>query len=337
MSGRASSGLSGLFKKADGQVRRLGVELEFSGLDINVIADAVQAEFGGSIDAVSDYEKEIEDTEFGTFRIELDFAYLKQLGKESGSNGDEFDIDRLPERILAAIAERVVPFEIVTPPIPMDRIDALGPMVSSLREKGALGTRHSAVYAFGLHLNPEMPDLDSVTVNSYIRAFACLHAWLERVDKVDWSRQLTPYIKPYPKEYVRKIIEEDYRPGIESLIDDYLDANPVRNRALDMLPLFAHIDEKRVRRVVDDDRVKARPTLHYRLPNCDIDTENWSVSIPWNQWLQVELLANDRERLEDMMEGYRRHLDNPVASLIGDWSKSCERWLVKLDDAADAS
>ena len=279
----------------------------------------------------------MDDTRFGKFRIELDFAYLKQLGKESDSNNDELDIDRLPERILAAIAERVVPFEIVTPPIPMDQTDALSGLVSTLREKGALGTRHSAVYAFGLHLNPEMPDLDSATINAYIRAFACLHLWLERVGKIDWSRQLTTYIKPYPKEYVRKIIESDYLPGIESLIDDYLDANPVRNRALDMLPLFAHIDEERVRRVVDDDRVKARPALHYRLPNCDIDTQGWNISTPWKQWLQVELLANDRERLEGMMAGYRRYLDKPVASLIEDWSKSCERWLVDVDGSGHSS
>lgn len=328
MSDTAKSAFPGLLKRADGQIRRLGVELEFSGLDIATIADAVHAQFGGTIDTVSDYETKITDTDFGTFRIELDFGYLKQLGRESGPVDYEDDIERLPERILAAIAEQVVPFEIVTPPVPMDQIDVLEPLIESLRSKGALGTRHSAVYAFGLHLNPEMPDLDPATITAYLQAFVCLYPWLERVSEIDWSRHLTPYIKPYPKEYVRKVIENDYRPDIESLIDDYLEANPVRNRALDLLPLFAHIDEDRVRRVVDDERVKARPTLHYRLPNCDIDASGWGISTPWNQWLQVELLANDQDRLEKIMRGYRQHLDDPVASLIGDWSKSCERWLV---------
>lgn len=323
---------SQLFEKADGGIRRLGVELEFSGLDIAAIADGVHREFGGTVKVVSDYETEIVDTEFGTFRVELDFAYLKQLGRESETEEYEGDIDRLPERIVAAIAERIVPFEIVTPPIPMDRLDLLDPLVRRLRKQGALGTRHSAVYAFGLHLNPEMPDLKAATITSYLQAFICLYPWLERADKVDWSRQLTTYIKPYPKEYVRSVIDEDYRPGIDALIDDYLEANPVRNRALDLLPLFAHIDDDRVRRIVDDDRIKPRPALHYRLPNCDIDTDGWSVSQPWRQWLQAEFLANDEKRLARITAAYRRYLDNPVASLTTNWAKSCEQWLVDRDD-----
>lgn len=333
MSDKLRARFSQLLQKADGEVRRLGVELEFSGLDIVTISNAVLDAFGGKVRSVSDYEKEIVDTEFGTFRIELDFAYLKQLGRETAPEVSEDDVERLPERILAAVAEQVVPFEIVTPPLPMDRVDELEPLARALREQGALGTRHSAIYAFGLHFNPEMPDLKAGTIAAYLRAFVCLYAWLERVDKVDWSRQLTPYIKPYPKEYVRKLIERGYRPDIQTLIDDYLEANPARNRALDMLPLFAHLDEDRIRRVVDDDRIKPRPTLHYRLPNCDIDASGWRISQPWEQWLQVELLANDEKRLQEIMRAYRQYLDNPVASLTSDWSKSCERWLVDVDTA----
>ncbi len=142
---------------------------------------------------------------------------------------------------------------------------------------------------------------------------------------VDGRRRIYKSIR---KNTFEIFIERDYRPDIETLIDDYLEANPDRNRALDSLPLFAHIDEPRVRDVVDDDRIKPRPTLHYRLPNCDIDVDGWSVSTAWNHWLQVELLANDQKRLEKMMCGYRSFLNNPMSGLTNDWSKSCERWLV---------
>jgi hypothetical protein len=33
------------------------------------------------------------------------------------------------------------------------------------------------------------------------------------------------------------------RPDLDTLIDDYLEYNPTRNRALDFLPLFLHLDE----------------------------------------------------------------------------------------------
>lgn len=321
-----------LLKRSDGETRRVGVELEFSGLNIDTISQIVGNQFNGNLKRISAYETIIENTEFGEFRIELDFSYLKQLGREADHELKKEDLEELPEKVLAAVAEQVVPFEVVTPPIPMDRLAVLEPMVEQLRTEGALGTRRSAIYAFGLHLNPEMPGVDAGTILAYMRAFMCLYDWLERVGEVNWSRQLTPYIQRFPKNYVRKVTDLDYSPDLSHLIDDYLEENPVRNRALDMLPLFAHLDEQRVRKIVDDDRVNARPTLHYRLPNCDIDLDGWSVNTPWSDWMQVELLANDELRLEKMCRGYRRYLESTIASLTGDWSKNCERWLAEPEE-----
>ncbi len=332
MSVRGEKSSSSLLKRADGKTRRIGVELEYSGLDIESSAKLVKKEFGGRVDPISAYESKIRDTEFGDFQVELDFGLLKQIGRDSADEAEDEETEQLPERLLATVAEQLVPFEIVTPPLPMDRLNELEALIDRLRKEGALGTRQSAFYAFGLHLNPEMPDLDAETVLAYMRAYACLYPWLVRVGEIDWSRRFTVYIQPYSTDYVRTIIDRDYSPDIETLIDDYLKTNPARNRALDMLPLFAHIDEKRVRAVVDDKRIKPRPTLHYRLPNCEIDVREWSINKPWKQWLQVEHLAHDRKRLEKMCRGYSLYLDNPVRAMLKDWSKSCERWLIELDD-----
>ncbi len=75
-----------------------------------------------------------------------------------------------------------------------------------------------------------------------------------------------------------------------------------------MLPLIAHLDEDRVRRAVDDPRIKSRPTLHYRLPNCDIDNPDWNLDSSWRLWLEVEKLANDPQRLETFCREYQREL-----------------------------
>ena len=322
-----------LYKRSDGDTRRIGVELEYSGIDIATSAELVQKEFGGEIEEVSAYESKIRGTEFGDFQVELDFGLLKQIGRDAADQTEEEEeSEQLAEKLLASVAEQLVPFEIVTPPLPMDRLAELENLVERLRKEGALGTRHSAFYAFGLHLNPEMPDVDAVTVLAYMQSFACLYPWLVRVGEIDWSRRFTTYIQPYPNEYVRKIIDRDYAPDVKVLIDDYLESNPVRNRALDMLPLFAHIDEDRVRAIVDDERIKPRPTLHYRLPNCEVDVHEWSIGKPWRQWLQVEHLAHDAERRAKMCRGYSLYLDNPVPAMLKDWSKSLERWLVNLKD-----
>jgi hypothetical protein len=147
-------------------------------------------------------------------------------------------------------------------------------LVEKLRAAGARGTNSELVYAFGMQFNPEVPDTDARKITLYLKAFLCLYDWLEREADIDYTRRLTPYIDAFPVDYIRKVISFDYWPDMNTLIADYLQANPTRNRALDMLPLFTHINEKLVRESVDDDRGKTRPTFHYRLPNCETDHDD---------------------------------------------------------------
>lgn len=317
---------------ADGRLRRIGVELEFSGLDLDHIVKIVRDVLGGEIEHLSDYEAEVRETELGTFRIELDFAYLKAVGRErageGGCSGDKgFDLTRLPQKALDALADLVVPYEVITAPVLIEQLEVIDGLVARLRKAGALGTRHSAVYAFGLHLNPEIPDLEAETLLGYLRAYLCLHDWLVCVGEVDLSRRLTPYINPFPKAYVRRVIAREYRPDLTAFMDDYLMDNADRNRALDLLPVLAEIDEKRVRSAVDDALVNPRPALHYRLPNCDIDVDGWGVRTAWGHWLEVERLAADPALLQRWCARYAEHLDGLLSSWLGDWGARSVTWL----------
>ena len=57
---------------ASGKLRRIGIELEFSGLGIEQIARIVKDVVGGSISPISPYECDVDDTPHGTYHIELD-------------------------------------------------------------------------------------------------------------------------------------------------------------------------------------------------------------------------------------------------------------------------
>lgn len=305
----------------DHKARRLGVELEFSGIPLDRIVALMQQQLGGEIETVSPYELFLRDSNLGDFAVELDFAWLKRRGRERARGNTPDDLEQLGESVLKLAAEQVVPFEIVSPPIHMAELWRLGDLFQILRQAGAEGTSAAPHYAYGLHLNPEMPDLEAVTVLAYLRAFVCLFDWLRERSKVNISRRITPYIDPFEKPYVKLLLQGDYAPGQAQLIDDYLRHNPTRNRALDLLPLFAHLDEERVRKAVADNRVKSRPTLHYRLPNCKIDDPNWSLVQPWRDWLQVEALACDPPRLQRMARQYREHLSGLAGGLFGDWAE----------------
>jgi hypothetical protein len=306
-----------------GDTRRIGIEIEFAGLDPATIVSAVQGEIGGDAEAHTAFEYDLKGTALGDFHIELDAEDIKSLGDgvppAHPDNKEDWTLDQYAVAAVGAIAELVVPWELVSDPIPMDRLQELVPVVDALRAAGARGTRYASRFAFGLHMNPEMPALDAATVTNYLRAYVCLYDWINYEENIDLARRVTPHINHYPNRYLRRIANPDYQPDLDQLIDDYLADNDTRNRSLDMLPLFSHLDDSRVRAVIDDPRIKSRPTLHYRLPNCDIDNPNWNLDRPWSRWLQVERLANAGDRLRACSEAFARHLERWSLTPGGDW------------------
>ncbi|NCC04930.1 MAG: alpha-L-fucosidase [Proteobacteria bacterium] len=316
-------------KNAEGQMRRVGVELEISGLELDALAECVAEFLGLRMEATGRYERLLTGDAAGGWVVELDFDLLKKLGREPHMAGAPVvDFGRTAEEILAWAAELLVPLEIISPPLPLTRLHEVEALIVRLREAGAKGTSDSIVNAFGLQFNPELPSFEPELITASLKAFLCLYDWLfERAD-IDLSRRVTSYVNPFPAGYVEKVIAADYRPGLATLIDDYLAYNPTRNRALDMLPLFMFLDEKRVRAKADDVLIKARPTFHYRLPDCDIHKPEWGLYVAWNDWVEVERLAADNQRLEACCAAYLEYLDDPLQRLFGDWPATLEReWL----------
>lgn len=327
-----------LVNTADGQPRRIGVELEMIGLGVADVSEIVRELLGGTLQVESRYEHFVKGDEAGDWGVELDYAYLKERGRaaaddEDAEEDDDGDdelqvlIDDAAESLLRIGAEAVVPVEVVSPPLPLARLTDIQQLIVILRDAGAEGSGAGLTYAFGMQFNPELPGLDAKTVTSYLKAFFCLYDWLMQRSKVDMTRRLSGFSAAFPASYISKVVATDYWPDQDTLIDDYLEENPTRNRALDMLPLFLHLDKDRLRAVVDDPRVKPRPTLHYRLPNCEIDRADWGVHLAWNDWLQVEQLACDEARLSEVCAAYSEWLDKPLARLFDNWAEELTRWI----------
>jgi hypothetical protein len=309
-------------KNHRGKPRRVGVELEMIGLELNDIAELVAEHFRLSISTDGRYRRVLSGDEAGDWVVELDFELLQKLGHEE--RDERVLLDELmdsAEGVLKAVAELVVPLELVSPPLPMRRLGDIEDIIALLRDAGAKGTSDSLSYAFAMQFNPEIPSEDPAVITAYLQAFLCLYEWLLVRADINLTRRITSYIDPFPTDYVRKVIRADYRPDIGTLIDDYLEHNPTRNRALDFLPLFLYLDEERVRAVTDEPLIKARPTFHYRLPNCEIHLPGWGLHVAWDDWLEVEALAADRERLAESCEHYLAFLDQPLKRWLGDWAK----------------
>jgi hypothetical protein len=316
--------------RADGEERRVGVEFEFGGLRPEAILAAITGAIGGTPERLSSVQWYLHDTRVGRLRIELDFALMQRVAAEQESVDLPDWLLELTEwtaDVAERIASRIVPWEVVTGPIPLSDLHHLESLIAGLRDAGALGTRNAPHFAFGVHLNPELPALDADTVTAYLKAYLCLNDWLRMRARVDLARWITPYVDDFDADWVRGVVQPDYRPALPSLIDDYLRHNPTRNRSLDMLPLFMELDADRVRAALDDPLIKARPTLHYRLPNCEIDDPDWTLRSIWSDWLEVERLAADPSRLARMGVAYAEWLDGFHLPFDEGWARASADWL----------
>ncbi len=300
----------------DGSPRRVGVELEFADLDAPSAARLVRDLYGGEITVENPHRCRVRGTRLGDFTVELDMrsAHPKESDAEPGA------LEALLERLRplwGSIGSLVMPFEIAAPPVPVERLTELETLVTGLRERGASGTGASPLFAFGLHFNPEVAATDADYVLDHLKAFLILSPWLRAQIRVDTTRRMTGFIAAFPVAYAVKVVDPAYRPDMDTLVADYLEANPTRNRELDLFPLFAHLDPEVLRAKIADPHVRPRPTFHYRLPNARIGEPDWSLAQDWNRWVTVEELAADRARLDALGTAYR---DYATRRALDDWA-----------------
>ena len=279
-----------------GEERRVGFEFEMTGLSTEKMARIVADVFGGRVEIEDRFHARVTGTPWGKFSVEVDaqilqdqkyLEYLEKLGLDIFDSGAWEWLEKALERV----ANLAVPYEISTPPLPLSRLGEMERLRAALQARHAEGTKANVLYAFGMHLNPEMPARNIGTALAFLQSFLVCAPWLMQEIKVDFTRRLAPFIRPFPDNYVERILALDY--GEEKrVIPDYLEHNPTRNRPLDMLPIFALFDEKAVKAAIPEgEQVQARPAFHYRLPDCRLDEPEWRVATDWNRWVKIEALA----------------------------------------------
>ena len=309
---------------AEGQTRRVGLEIEFSGIDLAAAAATVQKRFGGTIQPDDAHRFVVEATSVGDFTVELDtsYAHPSERWPDDGSLTDR--AEAMARALVGDVMETWMPREIVSPPVPIDRLPEVDSLCRDLRALGAEGTGAGWQYAFSLQLNPEVASLECADVLAVFRAFLLASDWLRAACAKDALRQQLPFAQPFERGYAAAVLAPEYRPDWTRFITDYLNANKTRNRELDMCPLFAHVDQALVQTLLPDPRIKARPTYHYRLPDCRIDDPEWSIIAEWNRWVLVERLAADKAALAERSAMFLASFaDSPPE----EWIADTDRWL----------
>ena len=288
-------------KRADGEPRRVGIEMEFCGLQLETIEQLLLQAGGENLQRKSDYLSEVDMPGIGTVKVEFDariFSEMKvrKVFADWQLDGEKDDGGMTLEQRLSEEARRFVPYELIFPPVAiaeMERVDR----VRAIFANAAEGTRTSLFNAFGTHFNPELPQVDVATVLAYLRAYLVLEKRLEWLHDVDLTRRVLPFIDRFPRRYIERVMDPDYQPDLQTFTADYLEFNATRNRPLDLLPILKELNLEAVQAALPEEKIAARPTLHYRLPNCQIDDPEWTLAVEWKRWMEVERLANEPDKL----------------------------------------
>ena len=295
-------------RNASGELRRVGVEVEFSGMTEENAARVLAETLGGAASEKKPGEWSVTGTELGGFECYLDSAPLNKMDREGIGKS------------LRELARTVVPVEIVSDPIQIDQIPALDEALEALAKAGATGTTGGVLLGFGVHFNPEAAALTFEAIAPVLTAYALLEDHLRRSAGIDLSRRMLPWVDPYPRSLVDRLAADDGPFDMRSLIDTYLELAPSRNHGLDMLCLFAQIDRSRVARVMDMEQIQPRPTYHWRLPDCRINEPGWSLALEWNRWALVERVAADKALLQGLKAAWRDHRES-LTSIRSDWAR----------------
>jgi hypothetical protein len=287
---------------AEGRSRRVGVEIEFNDLPIRDAAAVVQRLFGGEVRAGAGSDLIVEGTTLGDFTCEIDLAVAHKRAEDA-------TLEKLRD-VAVRVGAQIAPLEIVCPPVAWDEAHALDALARAMVRAGAQGTHAHPLYAFGVQLNPELPSLETGQILRTFQAFLLLEDWLRQSIAIDPSRRIWRFEAPFPHGYRAAVLDPGYAPDRARFIDDYLEANPTRNRSLDLLPLLTFLDEDRLRAALPDETIKARPTWHYRLPNSALEASDTPIGLEWDRWVMVERLAENPALMNEA-----RRIDAELSSL----------------------
>ena len=324
-----------VMKNEAGEFRNVGYELEFSDLPTLETARLIMAEYGGKIEEKNRYYLKIVGSSPGDFTVKIDSSFLYDkkykrllnllgIDAEQGEEKNGESMERT-EEILESVFSTVVPYEIVAPPVRIDQMEIIDRLRKILLENKAAGTGSSAFYAFAVHINPELPVLNTETLIDYLRAFLILYPWLRKRMNPDYARRLTTFINPFPADYIRKILRPDYNPDLSAFLRDYHEFNPDRNRPLDLYPALAMLDERTLD-LPGIGNVSPRPTLHFRMPDSQIDRKDWTLATEWNHWYYVEVMASDKSILKEMCRKYLEMEKRPFSGLSQKWVEEIDKW-----------
>ena len=276
----------------------MGVEVEFGGISARHAAERSQRAFAPASRPEDPHALIVKGTPLGDLLVEIDTRYAhphRHPGTRWGKLSSAWAAR------LATASEYFVPRELVTRPLPFDRLPLVDRAVEILR---AAGARETGPAAFGLHFNVEPPRLDAETITAILKAFVLLNDWLRRESRPRRMSSPDRLWTPFSSAYVRRVLAADYWPDIDDLTATIWQRTRRAIATSTSCRCFCILTNERVRARLPNEKIGQRAVLHYRLPTARVSQPGWSIAAEWNRWIAVERLAANHARLSRLAAAY---------------------------------
>lgn len=278
-----------------GGVRRVGVEIEFTGLGADEVAGLAERVYGGKCERIDRQALLLRGSSVEEVEIALDL----QLADRSLKVRTPLRSGGSASKIIDNPGTPVAPLAIIARPIPWTQLHRLDALAGELAEASMKAAAHTPVEAFGLYLNPEIQADDATAIAAVMKAFALLAPLFDAERGTGGTSRPSGYVGPWPEIYLAKLLSPDYWPDRAILANDHVEAVGDRLCGLDLLPLWAELEPGASKGSRVGDPVKGRRAYRIRLPDHG-SSSGGLVSSLGNDWLRIEELAADDALLEKM-------------------------------------
>ena len=223
-------------------------------------ARALARGLGGAVVEDDPHAFRVEGSPLGDIAVELDSRFLHP--EKKGRRCSEAILPQIAAWFGSA-ASYLIPCELVTAPIPVDRLHEVDRVVEILRDVGRQGHPGRSLLCLRAALQPGDPAPrrgDGRRLPEELRP-------AQRLAPAPGGARHDP-----PPPRIRRSVSAGLCPRCSlrpttgrtcrAFIDDYLAANPTRNRDLDLLPLLLHLRRAaRCARLLPNEKINATPDL----------------------------------------------------------------------------
>lgn len=195
--------------------KRVGLEVEFSGLGMDEVLEILQEELGGKLERVEEGD---------TFYYKLKKSRLSRTA-EAEKIWIHFEGNETDPGSKITDVSKIKTIEVTTSPIDFEGVKIFDGAVQKLKQAGAIGT--TVDNAVSIQVNVEMAtsekprvkieDLLSLLRNYYSKEH---FAMIEKEIPLPDVRK--PYVGGYSQEMMKRILDPNYKPSLREFYNDFL-------------------------------------------------------------------------------------------------------------------